>query len=392
MTALHQIKNFGLKAIGTLGLSIMLAGCIETNTDSYGPKVDTNKLIVVGIMVPSGSSNVQTELLADSLVNAATLAMAEIDDVNIDLRLYPTGGDANQAASAAKRAANDGAKILIGPLFAQAANSAGAAVAGQNINLLSFSNNPDIAGGNIFILGDTFNNTANRVIGYATAQGKSSVAALVRADAAGTVAASAIEAAAKNNGAAYVGVAKYELTNESTVASVSATKSLIEQTGASVLVMDADAAGALPVFAQLLPEAGISSATTQFIGLARWDKTPERVRASTGLQGALFALNDTSATASFQERYLKAYGKNPHFLAGKAYDGMRAIITLLQTGSRDALTRKALTRSDGFNGANGVFRFLENGTNQRALAVATFHDGQMVVVDPAPKNFSGASF
>ncbi len=392
MAALHRIKNFGLKAIGTLGLGLALAGCIETNTASQGPKIDASKPVLVGLMVPSGSGNAQTELLANSLINAAKLAMADMGDAKIDMRIYPTGGDANQAAAAAQRAANEGAKILVGPLFAQAANAAGTAVVGNSINVLSFSNNPDIAGGNVFILGDTFANTADRVVGYAAAQGKKSIAALVRADAAGTVAANAVESAAKRNGAAYVGVAKYELTNESAVAAISATKGLIQQTGATALVMDADAAGALPVFAQLLPEAGISSATTQFIGLTRWDKTSDQVRSSAGVQGALFALNDTSATASFQKRYSAAYGKSPHLLAGKAYDGMRAVGTLLQTGSRDALTRKALTRSAGFSGANGVFRFRADGTNQRALAVATFREGQVVVVDPAPRSFGGTGF
>lgn len=63
-----------------------------------------------------------------------------------------------------------------------------------------------------------------------------------------------------------------------------------------------------------------------------------------------------------------------------------------KTGSRDALTRSALTRNAGFSGANGVFRFRPDGTNQRALAVATFREGQVVVVDPAPRSFGGAGF
>lgn len=390
MAALHHLRKFGLKAVASVAIGLLVAGCIETNTASQGPKINTSKPVVVGLLVPSGSGNGQTELLANSLISAAKLAVAEMGETKIDLRIYPTGGDANQAAGAAQRAANEGAKILVGPLFAQAANAAGSAVVGNGINVLSFSNNPDIAGGNVFILGDTFANTANRVVGFAAAQGKKSIAALVRADAAGTVAASAVEAAARNNGASYVGVAKYELTSESAIAAISATKGLIEQTGATALVMDADAAGALPVFAQLLPEAGISSANTQFIGLTRWDKTSEQVRAAPGVQGALFALNDTSATASFDQRYAAAYGQKPHLLAGKAYDGIRAVGTLLQTGSSDALTRKQLTRSAGFSGANGIFRLRPDGTNQRAVAVATFREGSVVVLDPAPRSFGGA--
>jgi hypothetical protein len=242
------------------------------------------------------------------------------------------------------------------------------------------------------ILGDTFANTADRLVGYAAAQGKRSFAALVRADAAGNVAAAAIESAAKRYGSSYVGVARYELSTESAIAAISASKSLLQQSGATALVMDADAAGALPVFAQMMPEAGLSSANTQFIGLTRWDKSADAVRANTGFQGALFSLPDTSASASFDQRYAAVYGTKPHLLAGKAYDGMRAVGTLLATGSSDAFTRSKLTRGAGFSGANGVFRLLSDGTTQRALAVATFRDGQVVVLDPAPRSFGGAGF
>ncbi|MBR9864901.1 MAG: penicillin-binding protein activator [Rhodobacteraceae bacterium] len=386
----HKIRKIGLKTAGLVTAAAVLWGCTEVGGGSQGPRVNTNKPVVVGILVPSGSGNQQQEALAGSLVAAAKMAVAEMGDVQIDLRVYPTAGDSNRAAAAAQRAASEGAKILVGPLFAQAANAAGTAVASQGINVLSFSNNPDIAGGNVFILGDTFANTADRVVGYAARKGQRSVAALVRADAAGDVAAAAVQTAARNNGASFVGVAKYELTSESAIAAVSATKSLIERTGATALVLDADAAGALPVFAQMLPEKGVTSASTQFIGLTRWDQTAPAVRSSAGLQGSLFALNDTSATRSFNQRYAAAHGSNPHLLAGKAYDAMRAVGSLLQTGSSDALTRKKLTRNSGFQGANGIFRLRPDGTNQRALAVATFQEGNVVVLDPAPRSFGGS--
>jgi hypothetical protein len=58
------------------------------------------------------------------------------------------------------QAVQDGAKIIIGPVFAQDAAAAGRAVAPRGINVLSFSNNTAVAGGNVFVLGNTFDNTA----------------------------------------------------------------------------------------------------------------------------------------------------------------------------------------------------------------------------------------
>ncbi|MEM7440873.1 MAG: penicillin-binding protein activator [Pseudomonadota bacterium] len=377
-------------AAATAGL-VALTGCIQIG-GTQGPKVDASQPVVVGLLVPQGSGQPDQEALANALIAAAKLAIAETPGAKIDLRVYPTAGNPNKATAAAQQAASEGAKILVGPLFASAANAAGTTVAGQGINVLSFSNNPDIAGGNVFILGDTFANTADRLVGYAAAQGKRTVVGLVRSDAAGDVARTAIETASKANGVQFVGVSRYQLTTDSAVAAVTTTKRLIEQTGASALIMDADAAGALPVFAQLLPENGVSSVTTQFIGLARWDRTSEQVRALAGVQGSLFAMPDTNATAAFNQRFNAAYGASPHILAGKAYDAMKAVATLLSSGSADALTKAKLTRAAGFNGANGVFRLRPNGTNQRALAVATFRDGQITVLDPAPRGFGGAGF
>lgn len=386
----QHLKSLG-KWLGAAVLSLGLVACVETG-GNQGPRINPNKPVIVGLLVPQGSSSPDQEALAGSLVAAARLAVAEMEGVRIDLRVYPTAGNANQAAGAAQRAASEGAKIIVGPLFAAAANAAGTAVASQGINVLSFSNNPDIAGGNVFILGDTFANTANRVIGYAAVQGKRSVAALVRSDSAGDVALAAIQRAARNNGAQYVGAARYSLTAESAVAAVTTTRDLLRTTGATALVLDADAAGALPVFAQLLPENGVTSTSSQFIGLTRWDQTSPQVKAIAGLQGSLFALPDTSTSSAFASRFQAAYGSNPHILAGKAYDGLRAVGALLQSGNSDALTRAQLTRAAGFNGANGVFRLRPDGTNERALSVATFRDGQVVVLDPAPRGFGATGF
>ena len=69
-----------------------------------------------------------------------------------------------------------------------------------------------------------------------------------------------------------------------------------------------------------------------------------------------------------------------------------AIGALISQGRRDALTGRSLTQSAGFQGSGGVFRLLANGTNQRGLAIATVRNNQMVILDPAPRSFSGAGF
>ncbi len=390
MAMTHLTKRFFVKLVGIFTFLLFLSGCMDTGLTSQGPNVNTGKPVVVALLVPSESGNAQQDALAGSLVRAAELAISQMPDAKIDLRVYPTAGNAAKATQAAQQALSDGAKIFVGPLFAEAANAAGKVAATKGVNVLSFSNNPNIAGGNVFILGDTFQNAANRIIGYSVSKGRRNIGAIARADAAGEVAIQAIQSAAARNGARYVGATRYQLNTDSVIASIKGAKQLISSEGANALVLDADSAGALPVYAQMLPENGITAQTVQILGLTRWDRTSAQVQTTPGLQGSVFAMPDTAASAVFKQSYSAANGSNPHILAGKAYDGMRAVGTLLSSGSRDALTRSKLIRSAGFAGANGVFRLLPDGTNQRALAIAELRDGQIFVVSPAPRGFSGS--
>ena len=175
------------------------------------------------------------------------------------------------------------------------------------------------------------------------------------------------------------------------MAAVPRVKAAIEGSGANALFLTTSSASALPLFAELLPEAGIQSATTQYLGLTRWD-IPQQTLALPGVQGGWFALPDTTATGAFSNRYKAAYGSEPHPLAGLAFDGIAAIGSLVKGGKSNALTGAALTQGAGFQGASGIFRLRRDGTNERALSVATIRNSRVVVLDPAPRGFGGAGF
>jgi hypothetical protein len=378
------------KALRLTGLAVaasLLVACVDTS--NVGQRVNPNKAVKVALLVPSGSGNAQQEALAQSLINAAKLAVSDVQGAQIELKVYATGGDAAKAANAAKLAAADGAKIIVGPLFAQAANAAGAAVAGRSINVLSLSNNTQIAGGNVFVLGNTFDNTANRLVSYAARKGLNNVAAVGAQNAAGEIAINAVRKAAAKAGANYTGSTAYEFSPTGVVAAVRSIKSQVTSTGTQALVFSSDSAGALPILAQLLPENGLGPDKVQYMGLTRWD-IPASILATSGLQGGWFTLPDTNSISAFRARYTSSYGAAPHPLAGFAYDGVAAVGALLATGSSDALTRTKLTRSDGFAGVNGVFRLLPDGTNQRGLAIAEVREGTAVVISPAPRGFGGS--
>lgn len=373
-----------------LASALWLAACSELpvgNPD--GPRINTGKPITVALLVPAGSGQAGDEGLARSLENAARLAMADLQGVQIDLRVYRTAGNAQTAANVAVEAVNDGAKIILGPVYAAAANAAGTAVAARGVNVLSFSNNTDIAGGNVFVLGHTFENTASRLVGYATSQGKRNFTIAFGRDTAERKGRDAIVASLARAGLTPAGETSYELSQNGVVQAVEEVTATAKSANADAIFMTSGTAGALPILSQLIIENGVDRETTQLIGLQRWD-IPPGARELPGLQGGWFALPSPALTAQFEDRYTQAYGEPPHPIAALAYDGIAAIGALASSGNADALTVAALTQPTGFAGVNGVFRLNADGTNQRGLAIATIIDRQVSVIDPAPRSFGGA--
>lgn len=375
-------------------VALVLAACdpaaLGSIANTGGPRINANQPVPVALLVPRGGS-ASDNLLAQNLENAARLAIRDLDGVNVDLRVYGTAGNAATAASMASQAVSEGAKLIIGPVYGEAANAAGVAVAGDGVNVLSFSNNPTIAGGNVFILGPTFDNTANRLVGYAKRNGKDRIVILHAQDVAGQLGRNAIQQAISANGATLAGTVDYALSQESVVAAVPRVRAAIDGAGANALFLTTSSATALPLFAQLLPEAGIQTASTQYIGLTRWDIPPQTL-ALPGVQGGWFALPDPGASAAFKSKYAAAYGDQPHPLAGLAFDGIAAVGALAKSGRANALTGASLTQGAGFRGASGIFRLRRDGSNDRGLAVATIRNQSVVVLEGAPQAFGGAGF
>ena len=375
-------------------ITVILAACdpaaLGGLTRDGGTDIDLNGPVPVALLVPRGGS-ASDDLLAKNLENAARLAMRDLGGVQIDLRVYGTAGKAGTAATAAAQAVTDGAKIILGPVYGEAANAAGVAVAASGVNVLSFSNNTTIAGGNVFVLGPTFDNTANRLVSYAKRAGKDKIVILHANDIGGQLGRNAIQRAITANGATLSGSVEYALSQEAVRAAVPTVKATMQSSGANALFMTANSSAGLPLLADLLPAAGVTNDTSQYIGLTRWD-IPAQTLALPGIQGGWFALPDTGASAAFASQYNATYGERPLDIAGLAFDGVAAIGSLVKGGDKNALTGAALTQGAGFKGANGIFRLRADGTNERGLAVATIRNNQVFLLEAAPQSFGRAGF
>ena len=393
---MFSVKSVSRRAVGRaaiLAAGLLLAACQPITLGgaggAAGPKVDPNAPVQVALLVPGGSSNSNDSLLAKNLENAARLAVSDLQGVQVELKVYNTAGNAGTAAEMATKAVAEGAKIIVGPLYAEAANAAGVAASAAGVNVMAFSNNTAIAGGNVFVLGNTFQNTARRMLGFAKKKGKSSVMLVHATNTAGLAGRDAVTAAAAAKGMSIAGVGSYEFSQTGVVQAAPAIVRKTKESKADAIFLTSNSAGALPLLAELLPDNGLKPGTVQFLGLTRWD-IPAQTLGLPGVQGAWFALPDPSFGNAFKGRYNAAYGSDPHPLAGLAYDGVAAVGALMKRGGRSPLSAASLAQGSGFQGTSGPFRFFPDGTNQRSLAVAEIRNKQVVVIDPAPRSFGGA--
>ncbi|MEJ6390639.1 penicillin-binding protein activator [Gymnodinialimonas ulvae] len=378
-----------LRIIGALLLTLVLTACqigggpVGLGT---GPRVSGQTVEVAMLLPMSGGGG--DAVLSRSLENAARLAAADVaGSATINITVYDTAGNASTAASRAQEAVSNGADVIVGPLRSDAAAAVGVAVANSNVAVLSFSNNTEIAGGNVLVLGYTFANTANRIVGYAARQGRSSIVLVHANNLAGEVARDAVRTAAARNGARIAATIPYEFSQVGVV-NVVPQVTAAANAGANAVLLTSDSAGALPLFAQLLPENGLNTSAVQMMGLTRWDIPPATLEFS-GLQGGWFTMPDTNAAANFNGRYAASYGGAPHALGGLGYDAIQAVA---QTAGNGRLGASDFASAGQFNGAGGAFRFLNDGTNQRALSVAQIVNQQVSVIDPAPRRLGGAGF
>jgi len=387
---LNVIRKPFPKVFAMLGL-IWLAACQPMSFDASGGSLKAGAPVKVALLLPRGSAIDGDNIISDALENAARLAVADLQGVEVDLRVYATAGEIPRAQTAAKQAVADGAQVILGPLRAEAANAAATAVAASGVNVLAFSNNTTISGGNLFLLGATFQNTANRLTDYAKQSGKDRILVVHDEEIGGQLGKAAITQAIARSGATLAGTVGYERSQQGVTSAVQQIRAAAEASRANAVFMTSTSDAALPFYAQMLPDVGISQPATQFIGLSRWD-IPAQTLELSGLQGGWFALPDPTKSTQFNSRFSEAYGQPPHPLAALAYDGVAAVGALAKSGKRDALSAASITQGAGFQGANGIFRFFADGTNERGLAIAQVQDKKAVIIDPAPRSFSGVGF
>jgi len=377
--------------MGGLALGLTLAACgggPERPGPITGPSapVDASAPVRVALLVPLGSADPKRAALGRSLVNAARLAQSDLKGARIDLKVYPTAGDPRRAAVAATRAIQDGARIIVGPLFGVAAEAVGPIAARAGVKVLTFSTTPAVAGGNVFLLGQTADTEARRIVSYAASRGITALAIFYPRTPSGKVAEIAVRDAARRSGVTVVTAMDYPRSVEG-IQQRSAEYAAIHSAPALVLP---EGGQGLKSVAAFLAHSGVDAKSTRFLGLGQWNSPLTRTESA--LQGGWFVAPDPALFAAFASRYRAAYGTSPKPIASLAYDGIAAVGAMIRdarrSGETDPFSISNITDPHGFAGVNGIFRFRRDGLIDRALAVMEVGPEGFQVISPAPRSFA----
>ncbi len=339
----------------------------------------------VAIILPlTQSAAPGPSVVGTSLRNAAELAMADSASKDITLLVKDDHSTPEGARTAAQAALSEGAELILGPLFAPSVREVAPVARAAGKPVIAFSTDTSTAGPEVYLLSFPIENYVDRIIDYAAAKGKKSIAALIPENDYGRVAEGAFQQAAARNNLRVMGVEHYQPKRMAEAAQKIA--ALHDQIDSLFIAEQADA---MQPLAQALAAAGIDGRKVQILGTGLWNDA--RVLKLPALEGAWFSAPENGGFNAFAARYRARYQYDPPRIATLAFDAVSLAAALAHTQGSQRYSAAVLSNKSGFNGADGVFRFNLDGTNERGLAVLQINNGAAAPVSPAPHSFPGAA-
>ena len=395
-----QVENKGLGRRGVcmaLGIAIAamaLAACTSSSFDRLGtdappPQADGPPTAQIGagqirvaLILPLSAPG-NAGIAAISMKNAAEMALAEFKEPNVQLLVKDDAGTPQGAQAAGQQAIDEGAEMIIGPLFAQSVSAVGGVARSRGIPVIAFSTDASVAARGVYLLSFLPESDVRRIVDYAATRGKRSFAALLPDNAYGAVVEAAFQQAVARRGGRVVALEKYPADPARMGESI---RRIAQAAGGADSLFIPDGADAVPQVVQQLEANRVNLKRLQLMGTGLWDDP--RIMENPSLAGGLFAAPDSAGFRGFATRYRARYGGDPVRTATLAYDAVALVAALVKTQGPQRFSEQVLTGSSGFAGIDGIFRFKSDGTNERGLAVLRVAPGGSQVVSPAPKAFA----
>jgi len=388
-------------ATAIFGMAICLAGCGGTlNSSDLSPN---NALpatasapaqpppsmgagsVKVGLILPLSASG-NAGAAGQAMRNAAEMALAEFSEPNIQLLPKDDLGTGQGAQIAAQQAIDEGAQIVLGPLFAHSVTGAKPVVRNGSIPMIAFSTDSNVASAGVYLLSFLPESDVDRVVAYAISQGKRSFVGLVPSNAYGNVVEGAFKQAVARLGGRIMALERYTDDRNKIGEAV---KLVAQAAGRADAIFIPDGGEAVNDVVAALSAAGVNLRQFALLGTQMWDDP--KIFSNPLLEGGWYPAPDPAGFHTFADRYRARYRQDPPRPAALAYDAVALVAALVKAQGSQRITGETLTNPSGFAGIDGVFRFRNDGTNQRGLAVMRVTPSGGQVVAPALRTFSASA-
>jgi len=320
--------------------------------------------------------------VGQSMRNAAELALSEAGASDITLLVKDDRSTPDGARESTQAAINEGAELVLGPLFAADVRAAAEVARGAGKPVIAYSTDMSVTTRGVYLLSFLVESYVDRIVDFAASRGKKSIAVLAPENDYANVAIGALQQSAARRDMRVAAIERYKPGGAASAASkVAALGGQIDA------LFIPEQAQAMPELARALAANGLDSRKAQILGTGLWNDS--RVLSLPALQGAWFAAPENAGFVAFAQRYRAKFGSDPTRVATLAYDSVSLAAALARTQGARRFSEDVLASATGFNGADGVFRFKSDGGNERALSVLQVSNGSTVVVSPAPRSLSG---
>jgi branched-chain amino acid transport system substrate-binding protein len=353
-----------------------------------GPAVAANTIgngqVKAGLILPMSAGG-NAGVAGMAMRNAAEMALNEFKGANVQLLVLDDAGNPDTARQMAQQAMDQGAEIILGPLFAQSVSAVGSVARARNIPVIAFSTDTNVASNGVYLLSFLPETDVERIVQYASSTGKHAYAALIPDNPYGSVVEAAFRQAVARRNGQVVAIEHYA---HDKAAMAGPVRNIAQAAVRAEAIFIPDGGDAVPDVVQMLVSNGVNTKKTQLLGTGLWDDP--RISSAPGLDGGWYAAPDGTGYRAFAERYRSQYKQEPVRTSTLAYDAVALIAALVKTQGAQRFSQPVLTNSSGFTGIDGLFRFRQDGTNDRGLAVLRVTPTGTQIISPAPKAF-GAS-
>ena len=371
--------------------------------------------IRVALLLPLSGPEQAT---GQAMLNAALMALHEAGNARVTLMPRDTQGTPEGARIAAAGVLQEGAQLILGPLFSAEVAVVAPLARARNVTIVAFSTDIQVAGDGVFLLGFVPQQQVDRIAAFAASRGLKRFAALAPETPYGTAVVQALRFAATQLGGELTDVAFYPPTAQDVMEQVRglaryqarrdrllARRRVLEAQGDAEArgqinqlagldtlggpgydaLLIAEGGAALRQIAPLLPFFDIDPRQVRFLGTGLWDDPTLGQEPS--LVGGWYAAAPPENTAAFMERFTALYGYRAARIATQAYDAVALASALARNEGAADFSRNALMSPSGFNGTDGIFRFLPSGVAERGLAVLEVTARGPRVIDAAAQTF-----